>query len=310
MRVGLVFGGETTEGEVSKQSALGVRGALQKLGYEFVDIEFDKNIALHIQDASVDVVFNAMHGQYGEDGRLQGVLDILQIPYTHSGLLASALCMNKIATNEVFNILGVPTIQGIVVSKTDLHNDIWKDIVKKSALADRKELFIKPVCDGSSRDTFLVHNVDEYSFKTTNFTTASEYFLIEERIIGREIQVAVVDDKAVGLLEVVPNKDISEYYDYIAKYSENGAEHKLFEGSEGVKNRLLEIANNVHRKLKLNCVSRFEFLLDNNDAIYALEINTHPGLTALSIVPEIARNNGISYEELVDKLLKTARFGL
>ena len=117
MRVGLVFGGNTTEGEVSKLSAEGIRGALLKLKHEVVNIEFDKNIAMHIQDANVDVIFNAMHGQYGEDGCLQGLLNIMQIPYTHSGVLASATGMNKIFCNRVFQTLGIQTIRGITVLK-------------------------------------------------------------------------------------------------------------------------------------------------------------------------------------------------
>ena len=104
MRVGLVFGGHTTEGDVSRLSAEGVRGALKRLGHEVVDIEFDKNVAMHIQDANVDVIFNAMHGQYGEDGRLQGLLDIMQIPYTHSGVLPSAIGMNKIVCNNIYKL--------------------------------------------------------------------------------------------------------------------------------------------------------------------------------------------------------------
>ena len=103
MRIGLVFGGNTTEGEVSRNSASGVRVALQKLGYDVIDIEFDKNIAQHIADANIDIVYNSMHGQYGEDGRLQGLLDIMQIPYTHSGLLASAMAMNKTLCKDIFN---------------------------------------------------------------------------------------------------------------------------------------------------------------------------------------------------------------
>ena len=309
MRVGLVFGGHTTEGDVSRLSAEGVRGALKRLGHEVVDIEFDKNVAMHIQDANVDVIFNAMHGQYGEDGRLQGLLDIMQIPYTHSGVLASATGMNKAACNNIFKDIGLQTIRGFVVTKDELTNDKWKEMLKNSEIADCKEVFIKPVCDGSSRDVFLIHDVDEYSFKTTTFATACSEFLIEERIIGREIQVAVVDNKAIGMLEVMPNADKSEFYDYTAKYSEGGAMHKAVEASEEIKHQLLTSAEKIQKTLGLNCVSRSEFLLTADGKIYVLEVNTHPGFTSLSIVPEIANNAGISYEELVDLLLKSAKFG-
>ena len=308
MRIGLVFGGDTTEGGISRLSAENVRGALQKLKYEFINIEFDKNISAKIQDANVDIIFNAMHGQYGEDGCLQGLLNIMQIPYTHSGVLGSTLGMNKVISNRIFKILGINTVRGFVTAKQDLHNDAWKETFKNSEIRDCKEIFVKPVCDGSSRDTFLIHKIDEYSFCQTQFTTACKQFLIEERIIGKEIQVAVIDNKAVGMLEVVPNATKSEFYDYTAKYTKDGAVHKQVEESEEIKNKLLTYAENIHNALGLNCISRSEFILTEDKKIYALEVNTHPGLTELSIVPEIAMKAGISYENLVDLLLKSAKF--
>lgn len=309
MRVGLVFGGDTTEGDISKLSAENIRGALQKLKYEFVNIEFDKNISTKIQDANIDVIFNAMHGQYGEDGCLQGLLNIMQIPYTHSGVLGSALGMNKVISNRIFKDLGINTARGFVITKQDLHNDTWKETFKNSEIRDCKEIFVKPVCDGSSRDAFLIHNIDEYSFCQTQFATVCKQFLIEERIIGKEIQVAVVNNEAIGMLEVIPNVEKSEFYDYTAKYTNDGAVHKQVEESEEIKNKLLTYAKNIHNALGLNCISRSEFILTEDKKIYALEVNTHPGLTGLSIVPEIAMKAGISYEDLVDLLLKSAKFG-
>ena len=308
MRIGLVFGGTTTEGDVSRLSAEGVRGALRKLKHEVVDIEFDKDIAMHIQDACVDVVFNAMHGQYGEDGSLQGLLDIMRIPYTHSGVLSSALGMNKVFCKQIFKDLGIKTIRGFAVSKQDLYNDTWKDRLKNSEIADCKEVFIKPVSDGSSRDTFLIKDIESTSFKTTELLTASKQFLVEERIIGREIQVAVVNNKSIGMIEVVPNAKQSEFYDYTAKYTQNGAMHKQVETGEEIKQQLLKYAEMIHNSLNLNCISRSEFILAENNDIYVLEVNTNPGLTIFSIVPEIALNAGISYEELIEILLKSATY--
>ncbi len=308
MRVGLVFGGKTTEGNVSILSAENVRAALQKLGHEIVNIEYNKNISMHIQDANIDVVFNAMHGQYGEDGCLQGLLNIMQIPYTHSGVFGSALGMNKIVCNVLFKNLGIKEIRGFVVQKQNLYDNSWKEIFKNSEIKDCKEIFIKPACDGSSRDTFLVKNIDEFSFNEKRISTASKKFLVEERIIGKEVQVAVINDKPVGLLEVVPNKEKSEFYDYTAKYSENGAIHRKLEESDDIKNKLLSYAEKIHNALGLNCISRSEFLLTEDKEIYALEVNTHPGLTSLSIVPDIAMNAGISYEQIIDFLLKSAKY--
>lgn len=307
MRIGLVFGGNTTEGEVSKSSAEGIRGALQQLDYEVVDIEYDKNIAMHIQDANVDIIFDAMHGQYGEDGCLQGLLNIMQIPYTHSGMSATALGMNKQICKQIFKDLGLRVPKGIVVLKEDLQTDKWKEMLKDSVISNCKSVFIKPVCDGSSRDAFLVHDVDSFSFKEIEFATASDKFLIEERIIGIDIQVAVLDNKAIGVLEIIPNKEQSEFYDYKAKYTEGGAKHIVPVLPENIQNELLKDAELIHNTLGAKDISRSDFLLTENNEVYALEINTHPGLTPLSIFPEIARNAGISYEQIVEMLVKNAK---
>lgn len=308
MRIGLVFGGNTSEGKVSTASAIGVRGALQKLGHTVVDLEFNKNIALNIMDANVEVVFNSMHGQYGEDGRLQGLLDIMQIPYTHSGCLPSAMAMNKKVCKNIFNKIGLKTPYGIVVKKQDLFDNIWRaKVLEDEILRDRKELFVKPVCDGSSRDAFLIHDINNFNFNSTEITTSSDEFLVEERIIGREIQVAVLgkEPQAIGMLEVQPN---SEFYDYEAKYTENGAKHIKVKATEEIQQKLLQMALNIHKALNLKDISRSEFFLTSNNDIIVLEVNSHPGFTATSIVPEIAKSVGISYEEIVDILIKNATF--
>ncbi len=308
MRVGLVFGGNTSEGNISTLSAELVRSTLKKLGHEVINIEFCKKISILIQDASVDVIFNAMHGQFGEDGCLQGLLNIMQIPYTHSGVFGSSLGMNKIACNFLFDNLNIKTIPGFVVQKQNLYDGTWKEMFKNSKISNCKEIFIKPARDGSSRDTFLVQDIDKFSFEKIEFTTASNDFLIQKKINGKEIQVAVVNNKAIGILEVVPNSSKSKFYDYKAKYSENGAIHKQLDEPDYIKDKLLSYAKNIHDTLNLNCISRSEFILTEDKEIYALEVNTHPGLTALSIVPEIAMNAGISYEQLIDFLLKSARY--
>ena len=309
MRIGLVFGGNTTEGEVSRNSASGVRVALQKLGYDVIDIEFDKNIAQHIADANIDIVYNSMHGQYGEDGRLQGLLDIMQIPYTHSGLLASAMAMNKTLCKDIFNHLGIQTPEGIVIDKEDLFNDSWKEKVASSnVLQGVQELFVKPICDGSSRDVFLIKDIATFDFKNIELSTSSNKFLVEKRIFGREIQVAVLggEPQAVGMLEVVPN---GEFYDYTAKYSENGAKHLQPDITANIAQNIMENAIKMHKTLGLKDISRSEFLLTDKNDIIALEINSHPGFTTTSIVPEIAMNAGIKYEEIVEMLVKNAKFG-
>ena len=307
MRIGLVFGGNTAEGNVSKQTAECVRGALNLTDKEVINIEYNKNIATNIQDANIDVVFNAMHGQYGEDGCLQGLLNIMQIPYTHSGVTASAIGMNKFISNNIFRSINIPTIRSIVVTKQDLYNGNWKEIIKYSDIAECKEFFVKPIASGSSVDTFLIHDINQFTFETIELSESNNLFLIQERIIGKEVQVAIVNNNAIGMLEIVPNK--SEFFDYKAKYSENGAMHQQLDESDEIKNKLLTFAKNAHDALGCNCVSRVDFLLTNEKNIRILEINTHPGLTSLSILPDIARKAGIEYEDIIEILLKNAKFG-
>jgi len=309
MRIGLVFGGNTAEGNVSKQTAECVRGALNLTGKEVINIEYNKNIATNIQDANIDVVFNAMHGQYGEDGCLQGLLNIMQIPYTHSGVTASAIGMNKFISNNIFRSINIPTIRGIVVTKQDLYNGNWKEIIKHSEISECKEFFVKPIAGGSSVDTFLIHDINQFTFETIELRENNNLFLIQERIIGKEVQVAIIDNNVIGMLEIVPNKELSEFFDYKAKYSENGATHQQLDESDEIKNKLSTFAKNAHDALGCNCVSRVDFLLTNEKNIRILEINTHPGLTSLSILPDIARNAGIEYENIIEILLKNAKFG-
>ena len=308
MRIGLVYGGNTTEGEISKLSAAGVRGSLQKLGHEVVDIEFDQHIATHIQDANIDVVFNAMHGRYGEDGCLQGILDIMHIPYTHSGLLSSALGMNKSVSKRIFNDIGLLTARSIIVTKEELRNDAWKDKIHTSTLNDCKEVFVKPVCDGSSRDVFLVKDINEYSFKMTDFVTVSNSFLIEERIVGREIQVAVINNKAIGALEVIPNFNKSEFYDYNAKYTDVG--HSLITPADiapDMQVLVKQYAELVFRQLDCKGIVRVDFILDEEAKTpYFLEVNTIPGQTALSIIPAQVKSQGLDVREFYTKLLMEA----
>ena len=308
MRIGLVFGGNTTEGEISKESATCIRGALQKLGYNFVDIEFDRNIAIHLMDASVDVVFNAMHGQYGEDGRLQGLLDIMKIPYTHSGCLSSAMTMNKVVCKKIFNYLGIKTAKSIVVKKQDLFDGLWKiKLADDDYLRNSKEVFVKPIADGSSKDTFLIKNIDEFNFNSVEIYTANTEFLIEEPIKGKEIQVAVFgkDPVVIGMLEVKPR---GEFFDYQSKYTEGGATHLPVDLDKKVQDTLSKYTLMMHKALCLKDISRSEFIVTDDNSIYALEVNSHPGLTSKSIFPDIAHNAGILYEDIIDALIKNASY--
>jgi D-alanine-D-alanine ligase len=311
MRVALVFGGNFAESDVSRSSAKNIRDVLQDLGHSIIDIEFDNNIVQNLTNLKdeLDIVFNAMHGKFGEDGRLPALLDILKIPYTHSGVLPSAIAFNKTLAKEMFRLYGINTPQAVIVTKEQLKSGQWRTMVQNhNYLQNCKEFFCKPTHDGSSRDVFLVSDFNAIDFTNYDFITESQNFLIEERIYGKEINVAVVNNKAIGMMQVKPK--IDDFYSYEAKYQDGASEHVEVDLNYETKKQMLQIANSVHNNFCLRTISRSEFIVTADNRIYMLEVNSHPGFTRTSLVPEIAAKESISYHDIVNNLIKDAKYDL
>lgn len=296
--VAVLMGGMSSEREVSLSSGKGIVAALEALGYQVTSVDPGRDTAEVLARVKPDVVFNALHGPYGEDGCIPGLLEVMGIPYTHSGVLASALGMDKVKSRDIFMSNGIRCAEGKLVHKWENHKG---DPMPRPYVA-------KPLYEGSSIGVEVVFEGDDFDFAKYTWPYGDS-ILVERYIPGREIQVAVLNDKAIGAIEIRPK---GRFYDYEAKYTEGKAEHIMPAPiSKEAYEEVLAIGEKVHTILGCRSVSRVDFRYDDTPGgdgnFYILEINTHPGFTPLSLVPEIAAYNGITYAQLVDMLVKEAR---
>ena len=298
-RVAVLMGGWSSEREVSLSSGRGCAAALGRLGYDVttIDVSHDAAALIKALTPKPDVVFNALHGRFGEDGNIQGLLNILEIPYTHSGLLASAVAMDKPMTRTVLTAMGLRFAAGKVVHRVDV---LAGDVMPRPYV-------VKPINEGSSVGVRIVREGDNSPFDAESWPFGDEV-LVEQFIPGRELTVGVMGDKALGVTEIRPRQG---FYDYAAKYTEGKAEHLI---PAPIAKEALEEAMTVavaaHRGLGCRGVSRADFRYDDTKGepgeLVLLEVNTQPGMTSLSLVPEQAVAAGISYDELVGWLVENA----
>ena len=291
-------GGMSAEREVSYMSSNGIVRSIMSLGHHVTFVDMGADIALVLAKLAPDVVFNALHGTYGEDGCVPGMLNIMRIPYTGCGVLASAIAFNKRKSYQIFIASGIKIPHSIIVQKS---NNINTDPMPRPYV-------IKPLSEGSSIGVELIFAEDEFNFADYNFPYGDE-IIVEEYIRGREMQVAVLNGKAIGVLEIKLLKG-KRFYDYETKYTEGFAEHLLpAPVAEEVYNNLLAMAEKACAIFDSSGMVRVEILYsEQTGECFMLEVNTHPGMTPLSICPEIAAYNGISYTQLVDMILKSASF--
>lgn len=297
-KVAVLMGGWNSEKEVSLVSGEAVYQALQTLGYEAIKVNFERNIAATLSEIKPDVVFIALHGQYGEDGRIQGLLDIMGIPYTHSGVLASAICMDKTLTRKLCASVGAIVPQYGFLRKGNPHNAQIIDQIGKPFV-------LKPNDEGSSVGVEVILADTDFDLKNYKWQYGDQ-IIIERYIKGRELNVAVVDGKALGVLEVKPK---GLFYDYKHKYTKGMTEYTVPAPISAKKyNESMVMAEKFHELVGCRGISRIEFILSaDDDQLYFLEINTHPGFTPLSINPQIAKYVGISFEDIVQSLVKSAQ---
>lgn len=294
--VALIYGGMSAEREISQSSAQGIEKTLVHMGYQVSSIDMGADIAKVLQDIKPDVVFNALHGTYGEDGCLPGLLNIMRIPYTHSGVLSSALAFDKVKSKEIFFAHNIPQAHALCVASSMGYQD---DPLPRPYV-------IKPMKQGSSVGVELVFEHDPFQFSDYTFPYGD--VLIETYIHGREMQVAVLNGQALGALEIqLINK---RFYDYEAKYTEGYTRHLMPAPlNENAYATLLSLAEKAYRVLGCNGIARAEFIYQEpSETFYILELNTHPGFTPLSICPEIANAVGIPFSTLLETMLESARF--
>jgi D-alanine-D-alanine ligase len=295
--VAVLMGGWSAEREVSLTSGKAVTKACQELGYQVTAIDVQHDIAAKLTALKPDIAFNALHGRFGEDGCIQGVLEVLGIPYTHSGVLASALAMDKPMAKNVFAAVGIPIAEGRVATK--------KEVIAETVVP--RPYVVKPINEGSSVGVTIIHENENFFFDEASWKFGDQV-LVERYIPGREIQVAVLDDVVLGAIEIRPQ---GRFYDYEAKYTDGKAQHLMPAPIEkSAYEHVCALAQKAHVALGCRGLTRTDFRFDEkNNAFYILEVNTQPGMTPLSLSPEIAAYAGISFNELVRRLIVGARLG-
>jgi D-alanine-D-alanine ligase len=302
IHVVVLMGGWSSEREVSLTSGRGVAEALRTRGWQHVtEIDMDRNVAQVLAGARPDVVFNALHGTPGEDGTVQGMLDLMQIPYTHSGLETSVIAIDKELTKMVLVPHGIRMPAGKVVESESLH----------AADPMARPYVVKPVNEGSSVGVAIVTEEGNYGQPIGRDVEGPwhhfDRLLVEPFVKGRELTVAVMGGEALAVTELKP---VAGFYDYDAKYTDGLTVHVCpAEVPDDIARAMMDMAASAHRLLGCKGASRSDFRWDDEAGeagIYLLEINTQPGMTPLSLVPEQAKYRGISYGELVERLIAEA----
>jgi D-alanine-D-alanine ligase len=300
-RVAILKGGWSVEREVSLVSGRECAKALRQLGHEVREIDVTRDLAALVAalDPRPDVVFNALHGKGGEDGTVQGVLEFLRLPYTHSGVVASAIAMDKPAAKAVFAAAGLPLAESKVVSRDELAAG---DVLPRPYV-------VKPVDEGSSVGVRIVHEGDNRWPEEARNWQYGARAMVEAYVAGREITVAVMGERALGALEIRPTH--AAMYDYDAKYAPGGSAHIMPAPIHpGAYEAALEIGLAAHRALQCRGVSRSDLRYDDTRGepgrLVLLELNTQPGMTPTSLVPDIARHAGIDFAALVRWMVENA----
>ncbi|WFW29495.1 MAG: D-alanine--D-alanine ligase [Wolbachia endosymbiont of Menacanthus eurysternus] len=310
----VLSGGLSREREISIMSGEAVKKALYRLSYNVIKIDVDNNVVEKLKKVNPDLIFIALHGPYGEDGCIQGLLEILGMRYTHSGVMASAIAMNKVMSKHIFQYLDIDTPKWYVTNKED---------ILKNTINIGYPYILKPINEGSSIGIHAIFSYEDYlkfkkvfgAISTHNHgekyipisQTIKSYLedlmIVEEYIPGIELQTAVLLNEAIGTIEI---KSKNKFYNYEAKYTSELAEY-VFPTSipDTIYNATLECAFKVHKFLGCKTVSRSDFRYNcNNNSLKMLEINTHPGLTELSVFPRIAKLiKGINFDELIKTIV-------
>ena len=294
-RVAVVMGGSSAEREISIRTGSGVMRALQALGYDAQSLDYDARFVDAVREIAPDVVFNALHGPGGEDGHVQALLDFLGIPYTGSGVEAAALAMDKHLTKKLLAAEGLPTAAWDVF---DLSGGTLPLLPGSLDLP----LVIKPRFEGSALGVVIVRTHEQWTSAMLAAAKTYSQIMAEEYLDGREFTVGILGEEALPVIEIIPNAD--EFYTFDAKYAPGGSTHIVpAKIDEDLAARLQMIALSVHRLLGLRDYSRTDFIVTKEGRPQLLEINTLPGLTATSLVPDACAAVGISYEALVDRLV-------
>ncbi len=296
--VAVLMGGWSAEREVSLRSGKACAEALERQNYRVTRIDVGRDVAAVLAATKPDVALNVLHGSPGEDGTLQGLLEIMAIPYSHSGVMASAVAMQKDVAKVLLRAADVPVPEGLVASRFE---------AAKTHLLPRPYV-IKPIAEGSSFGVFIVTDAHDHPPQELyrEDWTYGERVIVEKYIAGKELTCAVMGDQALGVIEIVP---VVRFYDYEAKYAPGGSKHLLpAPVSSFVYQQVRKLSLAAHCALGCRGVSRADFRYDENveGGLVCLEVNTQPGMTETSLVPEMAVHAGISFDDLVRWMVEDA----
>ena len=294
-KVLVVLGGTSGEREVSLDSGRACIKALRKIGYKISIFDPKKKSFNLIDKNKTDVIFNALHGKYGEDGVAQSYFECLRIPYTHSGVISSYNAMNKIISKEIFKKNKIKSPEYFVLQKQDYKKTKLVQSIKSKKI--KFPIVVKPINEGSSIGVRICKNIRDLNKSTKSLFKEYIELIFEPYIGGQEIQVAVINGEPLGAIELEPKR---KFYDYKAKYNSNSkTEHIIpIKIKKSLLNKVLSIAFKAHKSIGCRGVTRSDFKFYKNK-FYLLEINTQPGMTNLSLVPEIARYYNISFKNLI-----------
>lgn len=299
-KVAVLMGGFSGERDVSLSSGKGVVNALHELGHDVIPIDVTRDIKkfIHeVESSKPDVIVNALHGKWGEDGGVQSILEALNVPYSNSGVLGSVLSMNKVVARDICESKGIRVPKGIVAP--------LKDVCSGKVM--KPPYVIKPIGEGSSLGVYIIKDA-ESQFPDLENWSYDQNVLVEEYIPGREIQVAVLGGKGVGAIEICPTVD---FYNYEAKYTDGKAKHLMPAPIHAdIYKQALDWAAEAHNALHCKGISRSDFRYDDTQGepglLYYLETNPQPGLTPLSLVPEIVAHGGMDFNQLIQWMVEDA----
>ena len=289
--IAVLMGGMSSEREVSLRSGGAVAKALKNKSYKVSEVDVGHDLPAKLAQIKPDIAFIALHGTYGEDGCVQGLLEIMGIPYTHSSVTASAIAMDKEITQNIFKNAGMKVANSQAAEISEITSKFMP-----------LPFVVKPVSEGSSVGVYIIRSEEDLAKakKEWKFGRA----IVEKYIEGAELSVAVLEGKALGVIELRPKQG---FYTYENKYTDGKTEHLMPAPLTETQNKtVMQMAETAHRVLKCSGLSRSDFRFDGKD-FYILELNTHPGMTELSLVPEIANFAGLNFENLVEILVKNAR---
>ena len=296
MKVGVIMGGISSEREISLKSGKSIIENIDKNKYEVIPVVIDEKVDIINKVKDLDFALLALHGKFGEDGTVQSVLQTLDIPYSGSGPLTSALCMDKDLTKTVLEANGIRTARWLNVKSVE---EIDYEAIENIGYP----VFIKPTNGGSSVATFKIYDKEKVQEAVEEGLKWDTEVMIEEFIDGNEITCPVFDNKLFPVIAIKPKSD---FFDYTQKYSENGADEVLVELEEDLYKEVKEMALKTYKALKCEVYSRIDMIVNKGGTPYILEVNTLPGMTAASLFPKSAKGEGYSFSEFLDLIIETS----